>query len=45
MCYPVECPSCHKTTWAGCGEHVADVKAAVPSGQWCTCNAGNSPQR
>ena len=44
MCYPVECPSCHKTTWAGCGEHVADVKAAVPSGQWCTCNAGNSTQ-
>jgi hypothetical protein len=44
MCYPVECPGCHKTTWAGCGEHVADVKAAVPSGQWCTCNAGNSPQ-
>ena len=35
MCYPVECPKCHKTTWGGCGEHVADVKASVPPEQWC----------
>ena len=39
MCYPVECPSCHKTTWAGCGEHVADVKSSVPPAQWGTCDA------
>jgi len=37
MCRPVECASCHKTTWEGCGEHVAEVKATVPPGQWCTC--------
>lgn len=35
MCRPVTCKTCGKTTWAGCGEHVADVKRAVPAGQWC----------
>lgn len=35
MCYPKTCKQCGKTTWAGCGEHVADVKRAVPAGQWC----------
>ena len=35
MCYPKRCKTCSKTTWAGCGRHVADVKAAVPAGQWC----------
>lgn len=37
MCYPVQCPRCGKTTWDGCGEHVADVQATVPPAQWCTC--------
>jgi len=37
MCYPVTCPRCGKTTWDGCGEHVAEVKASVPPEQWCTC--------
>lgn len=35
MCRPVNCKTCGKTTWAGCGQHVAAVKATVPSGQWC----------
>ena len=35
MCRPVECKVCHKTTWAGCGQHVAQFKASVPAGQWC----------
>lgn len=35
MCYPVNCQVCGKTTWAGCGEHIAEVKAMVPSSQWC----------
>lgn len=34
MCRPVPC-SCGKTTYAGCGQHVAQVKAGVPAGQWC----------
>lgn len=37
MCRPVPCPSCGKTTWAGCGNHVDQVKASVPANQWCTC--------
>ncbi|WJY72425.1 hypothetical protein CAURIC_03865 [Corynebacterium auriscanis] len=42
MCRPVECKKCGKTTWAGCGQHVAQVKATVPAGQWCTCERSDS---
>jgi hypothetical protein len=35
MCRPVNCKVCGKTTWAGCGQHIAAVKASVPRGQWC----------
>jgi hypothetical protein len=35
MCRPVRCKTCSKTTWAGCGQHVASVKASVPAAQWC----------
>ena len=35
MCRPVRCKTCSKTTWAGCGQHVAAVKASVPADQWC----------
>jgi len=35
MCRAVTCRSCGKTTWAGCGQHVAMVKAGVPAAQWC----------
>ncbi|QTX03549.1 hypothetical protein [Agromyces archimandritae] len=35
MCRAVTCKTCGKTTWAGCGQHVADVKRTVPAGQWC----------
>jgi len=34
MCSPVSC-TCGKTTWAGCGQHVDDVKHYVPVAQWC----------
>ena len=40
MCRPVTCKTCRKTTWAGCGQHVAQVKAVVPAGNWC---AGHPP--
>ena len=36
MCRPVTCKKCGKTTWAGCGQHVAQVRAAVPADQWCS---------
>ena len=35
MCRPVPCKTCGKTTWAGCGQHVDEVKATVPAAQWC----------
>lgn len=35
MCRPVTCKVCGKTTWAGCGQHVAQVKASVPKAEWC----------
>ncbi|MCL1922948.1 MAG: hypothetical protein FWG15_03655 [Propionibacteriaceae bacterium] len=35
MCRPVPCHVCGKTTWAGCGQHIASVKATVPTDQWC----------
>lgn len=38
MCSPVRCKVCGKTTWAGCGQHVAQVKRGVPKGQWCDGN-------
>ncbi len=35
MCRPTTCRTCGRTTWAGCGQHVAQVKASVPAEQWC----------
>jgi hypothetical protein len=35
MCRAVHCKTCGKTTWAGCGRHIANVKATVPAGRWC----------
>ena len=35
MCYPVKCRVCGKTSWGGCGSHIADIKARVPASQWC----------
>ncbi|MGP9023010.1 hypothetical protein ACT1U9_31980 [Streptomyces sp. BR1] len=35
MCRAKTCRTCGKTTWAGCGMHISQVKANVPAGQWC----------
>jgi len=35
MCRPVRCRTCGATTWAGCGLHVAEVRAQVPPADWC----------
>ena len=35
MCRPTTCRTCQKTTWAGCGQHINQVKASVPASQWC----------
>ena len=37
MCFPVECPSCRKTSWGGCGAHVDSVMARVPHEHQCKC--------
>ncbi|MFZ0529225.1 MAG: hypothetical protein WAL91_01650 [Propionicimonas sp.] len=44
MCSPVSCRTCGKTTWSGCGQHVAQVKARVPAGQWCGGHSQQSSQ-
>jgi len=35
MCRPVTCKTCGKTTWAGSGQHVEQVMAAVPKSNRC----------
>lgn len=37
MCAPVTCPSCGKTTWAGCGQHIDEALAGVPKADLCAC--------
>jgi len=36
MCRPVNCKTCGKTTWAGCGQHVHAVRMSVPAADWCS---------
>lgn len=36
MCQPVDCTTCGKTTWAGCGEHVDDVMRGIPATERCS---------
>ncbi len=35
MCHPVPCRQCGKTTWSGCGMHVQQVMANVPTNNRC----------
>ena len=39
MCHAEKCRTCGKTTWSGCGQHVAHVKSQVPADQWCPGHA------
>nr|WP_080793668.1 hypothetical protein [Corynebacterium pacaense] len=39
MCRAVTCGVCGKTTWAGCGRHVEEVMAGVPTAQRCQGHA------
>ncbi len=41
MCRAVRCKHCEKTTWAGCGLHVDQVKARVPAADWCVGHVSN----
>ncbi|HET9127900.1 MAG TPA: hypothetical protein VHO26_06400 [Propionibacteriaceae bacterium] len=42
MCHATRCKVCGKTTWAGCGQHISQVKASVPKNQWC--NGRHTPE-
>ena len=44
MCSPVRCKTCSKTTWAGCGQHIAQVKAAIRTDRWCPGHPKESDQ-
>ena len=35
MCHPTRCRKCGNITWAGCGAHIASVRAQVPADLWC----------
>ncbi|KAG1348123.1 hypothetical protein COCNU_06G019520, partial [Cocos nucifera] len=37
MCYEVKCRTCGKSTWGGCGRHVASVYRRIGEGQHCLC--------
>lgn len=39
MCRAVNCRTCGKTTWAGCGQHVDQVMRGVPRAERCTGHA------
>ncbi|KAI6706927.1 hypothetical protein NL676_009889 [Syzygium grande] len=49
MCYEARCSGCGKTTWGGCGRHVASVYRRVPEDRRCLCRewpgvrAGDQP--
>ena len=38
MCSPINCATCGKVTWTGCGQHIEEALADVPQDQLCTCN-------
>ena len=42
MCRVVECRTCHKPTWAGCGAHVEQVLGHVPAAERCACRAADA---
>lgn len=37
MCQRVNCKTCGKATYSGCGMHVEQVLSAVPKSQRCDC--------
>ncbi len=41
MCRAVRCRKCGKTTWAGCGQHVAQVMRSVPASERCAGHAAS----
>jgi hypothetical protein len=44
MCRPVLCETCGKITWAGCGDHIEEVRAQVPPEDWCPGHESEQPR-
>lgn len=38
MCRRVECSTCGRPTFAGCGQHIEQVLGDVPPAQRCRCS-------
>jgi hypothetical protein len=38
MCHQVMCERCARPTWSGCGSHIEQALADVPSYERCTCD-------
>lgn len=45
MCSPATCPQCKKLTYSGCGNHVDQIFAGVPSDRRCSCAPAVRPAR
>lgn len=45
MCRPTQCSTCGQPTYAGCGKHVEQVLADVPTEDRCGCNASQRAVR
>ena len=37
MCQQVQCTTCSKPTWDGCGQHIEEALAGVKPADRCTC--------
>jgi hypothetical protein len=42
MCRRVNCPTCGRPTWAGCGLHIEQALAGVPKAERCQCDESAS---
>ena len=45
MCYQVQCKSCHKPTWSGCGLHIEAALRGVPEADRCPNWSSRGPFR
>jgi hypothetical protein len=44
MCRRVQCETCSKPTYAGCGMHIEQVLAGVPPEERCHCRDAKEPK-
>lgn len=42
MCRRIQCTTCGKPSFAGCGAHIEQVLGDVPREQRCRCNESDS---